>query len=227
MKRFFLASCLVGLMAMSLSAAPVLDFGVIAPTAGSISYAGGIAPLVGTGIDVDNVTLIDSGTGLPIGPSHSIFLGSLNFSTGNLTSSSATGWVFGPGGTITLSGSVDVNDTPLNPADDITGIIFSGTFQGASVGVFGGSFKIAGASFTDEKNSDLLKAYGLPGGLYSGNFNISFNAAGSPPNGFRSTAVLSGDVTNQAPAVPEPMTVLLLGSGLVGLGAVSRKRRNA
>src|SRR5262245_13515132 len=88
MKRLLLAVCLVVGMAGSVWADPFLDFGIVAPTPGTISYAGGANPLVGTGIEVDNVT----GLGTPLNNGVTIGLVgfALNFTTGNLTSFTAT-----------------------------------------------------------------------------------------------------------------------------------------
>jgi hypothetical protein len=226
--RMILAT-VAGLALMGASVAmatPTLDFGVIAPTTGSISYAGGAAPLVGTNISVDNVTGLD--TVLNNNVSFNLLNGVLNFTTGNLVSSNATTWNFGSGANsfITLTGSVDVNNDGIA---DITGDLMTGQFGAASVTNLSGVFKIAGASFFDFKDPELLALFGLPAVLpngdpvlYAGNFNISFNAAGTPPDGFRSTQVLSGDITNTP--VPEPGTIFLLGAGLIGLGFYGRKR---
>ena len=64
MWRRVVGSLLYGslLMGATAHADTLLDFGIITPTTGSISYAGGGAPLVGLGIDVDIVTSLPSGT---------------------------------------------------------------------------------------------------------------------------------------------------------------------
>jgi len=191
----------------------MLDFGIVTPTTGSISYAGGAAPLVGLGIDVDIVT------GLPSGTSAACVGCVLNFITGNLTASTATSWDFGgsPTSSITLVGTV-----PMAGITTPT-VLLTGQFGSAAVNKFGGTFKIAGASFDDTKDADLLTYFGLPSGPYAGNFNISFLATGSPPGWFTSTTVLSGDVVNTP--VPETSSTVLLGVALAGIAYLARRQR--
>ena len=190
----------------TVKATPILDFGIIAPTTGSISYAGGAAPLVGAGISVDNVV----GLGTPLNNGVTVDLPGyfLNFSSGNFTGSTSNSWIFGPGGSISIANGVT---------------LLSGTLTSASVIAAGGTFKVAITGFNDTKYEPMLNFYGLPTDVpYVGNFNLSFNATGLPPGAFRSTEVLSGDITNSP--IPEPATMLLLGSGLIGLAGFARRK---
>src|SRR5262249_12240564 len=91
---------------------PSLDF-LISPDpvgktpAGQISYAGGVAPLVGSNIHVDSVMGI--GTNLNAGISQMISGGILNFNTGNYTEGGTNEWDFGTSGlspTITITGGI-------------------------------------------------------------------------------------------------------------------------
>ena len=211
MKRAKVLAAVVGSVAMlglALSpipalADPVLDFKVpaVQPSTAHIDYAGGLDPLVGSGIVVDTVvglgTPLNDGVGLPCVDC------TLDFTTG----ANIGGWNWAGGGSITVTGTVD---------GAIGTTLMDGSFDSANVTAFGTSFKIAGAAFTDTKDSNLTTFYGLPpGATFAGNFILNFNASGSPGDAFSSSRVTSGDVTN---SIPEPASLLLLGSGLIGLG---------
>lgn len=226
MKKFLVLG-FMAVMMMSFAGglqAAVLDFSVISPTTGTISYAGGANPLVGTNISVDLVAGIDTplNTGVNVPLSGAL----LNFTTGNLSGSTSTSWTFGGGASssIILTGGVDLNGSGIGTGDIALGsTLFSGTFGTAAVYTQSGTFRIAGSSFTDTKNAALAAFFGLSGvPIWSGNFNISFDASGSPPGGFTSTQLYSGDIVNNP--VPEPGTMMLLGSGLIGLAGWGRKK---
>ena len=211
------------LIAGTTHAATFLDFGIKAPTAGTLSYAGGIAPLIGLGIDVDDVVGLDT-------PSNSNVFSVCSSSTLDFeTGASTGGWNFGSGGTITITGGIDFPDATPDIAAGST--LLEGTFNNATVIDLGSGsfeFQIAGGSFSDTKHPELLAFYGLPDIGYAGGLNISFSTTANADDPFTSNQILSGDVTNQPVPVPAPEAVWLFGSGLLGLvGLVGIARRRS
>jgi len=210
------ASILV-LITTATNAASVLDFGIEAPTLGTISFAGGAAPLIGTGIDVD--TIVGDPTPLNSGAPITCDACILSLATGAHTGN----WNFGAGGTISIIGGVPTAGVAAGTT------LLTGSFDSAIVSDIGGSFfnfKIAGASFFDTKDETLLGYFGLPSGGYRGGLNISFDTIGAPAVGttFNSDTLRSGDVIN-SPVVPVPAAVWLFGSGLLGLVGIARRKK--
>jgi hypothetical protein len=186
-----------------------LDFNISAPNSGTISYAGGNNPLKGSGISINNVVA-------PAGDTLSCDSCFFNFTTGGLESYADlpffSDWNFGAGGSLSLTGSLTYK------GQTVSGTLFSGYFDDASVVGIGNTFKVAIADFLTP-SAAIASLFGVP--LTEGNFNISFSAL---LNGqaFTSSQLGSGDVFAGA---PEPASIVLLGTVLLGCATLVRRRR--
>ena len=223
---------IVGVLAVTATPAwaVFLDFGIIAPTTGTLSYAGGIAPFVGTNITVDNVVAL-GGASINDGVVRNLIGGDLDFTTGAYIGD-GTNWIFGPGGSITITGGVDLNnDGDVLDAEDVPAgtILLSGTFTSpTTISTAGPSLRIIGSGgFNDIKDDELAAFYGLSGTGFGfgwqGGFGLGFLSTAASGSSFSSSIPTSGDLVN-FPIVPEPSSMLLMGLGLIGgIGGSRRK----
>lgn len=215
--------CLFVLVA-GVSFAEFIDFTIPAfGGGGSISYAGGANPLIGTNLAV---SLITGGNGVPQndGVPLSCVGCVINFQTGAFTGASGPSWSFAPGGTFTLTGTIP-SLTGSTPTTLMSGYFMSdSTVLQMLPPVSGlGAFTIAGATFSSILDPALTNFYGTPSDpmRYASNFNISFYTNGSPAGAFSSNAIASGNLTA---ATPEPVSIVLLGTALIGCAAIGRRR---
>jgi hypothetical protein len=173
--------------------------------------AGGTLTGSSAGLSLTNSTLIAvnglNGGTLVAGQN----LGTLSFTTGALTSGSLQmGGTFAAGGTFTIVG---------NGINGVTaGTIFSGTFSGP----------LTWTLFTLPNGTHNYTLSGtLTGSMTNGSpaSGVSVQLTVNTHKGFFNgkTNISSGD-TNLTTVTPEPGTLMLFGTGLVGLAGVLRKR---
>jgi hypothetical protein len=209
MKRMISILALLALvgMASNVRAQSQVDFNTGPAATGTVSYAGGASPLVGSSITEAEL----AGKNAPLNNllKLTIMNGLLNFSTGGSNGS----WSWAPGGSLSITGTVPAQ-TPLggSPFAGTSGTLLSGSLVSASVVPNSGSFLVTIGGFISSVNSAINSYYGLPSIQEVGNFALSFNVQGgaSAPDAFTSTTMGSGDVTS---VVPAPGCLVLLCSG--------------
>ena len=194
------------------------------PAVGNISWAGGVAPLLGTGIDLDTISNI--GTPLNFGATGSCDACVLTFETGG--GSPGTG--FSGGGSLSIVGGATIvgtapasipADLDINPGTTLLSGTFIPTVQVASLG--GTLYTVSG--FIDAMiDQNLADFYGVENTGTAVLVQIAFNVTGDPINGFSATVTNTDlDFT----PVPIPAALPLLLTALGGLGLIGRRSMKA
>jgi hypothetical protein len=205
MKKMFLLAVLALALPTAVFAGSSVDFsnsgGTLSGTSSGLTLSGSVLFAV-NGLN---------GNGLITGAN----LGSVSFTTGVLTSGSLQmGGTFAAGGTFSIVGN-GLNGVP-------SGTLFSGTF----------STPVTWTLVTLANGTHNYTLTGtLTGALGSGSYNtqgvtvqLTINTGKGFFNG--STTVSSGD-TNMTVTTPEPGSLSLMGTGLIGLAGLVRRKLKA
>lgn len=143
-------------------------------------------------------------------------LGSLSFTTGALMSHSGATWTYASGGTFSISGSG--GGLP-------SGTLFTGTFDGpvtlTKIQLANGFFyQLSCETPAGSSNGCMITGTWANGKRASGDFILT-----TMPG--KTGIIQYAAVTLQTSAVPEPGALSLLGTGLLGLGIVVRRKLKA
>jgi hypothetical protein len=184
-----------------------------------------ITELVVTGAPINNgFYYIDGATACTTPNPGLAPCGTTSTTTGTQTGSVGGIATFGAGGSLTLAGSLDnaagVQVLATGP------IITSGSYSSATLNTSTGVLSAFGGVGGDVKSAAFLSFFGLTSTtMFSFDFKASARSGAAPGATFTNAPVVTGSVDNVAPsAVPEPASVALFGTMLLGVAGLLRKK---
>ncbi len=194
-----------------------------APTTGTIFYAGGATPLVGSNISLDLVVGTD--TPLNDGGAALCLTCVLNFTSGNFVTGDATAWIFDEGGSFSIVGGLDLTGDGVQNAGDIPAgtTLMQGVFSGLQFTLADNAplFNGLQLSFISTVLDPALVAYyGFSPATPDAIMFATFAGVGTAPGPF-----VSSELNNIVVSAPEPASMLLMLTGFAG--ALYRRRRAA
>jgi hypothetical protein len=189
-----------------------IPFAAFAGSSVDFTNSGGTLSGTSTGLSLSGSSLIAvdglNGGGLITGND----LGTLSFSTGDLsTGSLQMGGTFAAGGAFNITG----NGSSGIP----TGTIFSGSFTGPVTWTL---ITLANGTHNYTLTGSLTGTWSDGTTVSGATVQLTINTGKGFFNG--STTISSGDTNFTTSTVPEPGTLGLLGTGLVGVASIVRRK---